>query len=161
MKVQFLVPGHTLVREGAPHAWNGKRYEVTHLKGYGTSGEGKGLCSCGATSPVLTSGAARQKWHRAHKEQIAAVAEEYGWLPERVHAAMMRVTPFADITTWLDKTGTTQVSMSFDELCSFVETICGSMSEQDLLGFVKQELARYEGLMTPHEARTRRNETGE
>jgi hypothetical protein len=31
--------------------------------------------------------------------------------------------------------------MPFDDLCSFAEWICGSMSEHDLDGFVKERLA--------------------
>lgn len=55
-----LVKGHTLLFEGSPCGdafW--KR-----------SGTGRGKCSCGIMSPLLPSNAARQRWHRQHKQEM-------------------------------------------------------------------------------------------
>jgi hypothetical protein len=138
---QLLVPGHTLVGEGAPHMWNGRRYEVIHARGFGTAGEGKALCSCGETSRVLKTGAARKAWHREHKLIVARMTDGE-WTPQRIEAAIEAVYPFVQVGTSVTAEGV-QVSMPFDDLCSFIEWICGSMSEQDLTGFVKEELARH------------------
>lgn len=136
---QLIVPGHTLVAEGAPHAWNGRRYERLTLHGWSISGKGKGLCSCGATSKVLGTGAARKAWHREHKRLMTQVSGD--WTPERVKAAMEFLYPFTSVKTFVSA-GEVQVTMPFDDLCSFAEWICGSMSEHDLTGHVKDELAR-------------------
>ena len=72
--------GHSLLNEGAPFASRrpnapgaqrvGKRwFERLHRRG--TGGEGVGVCSCGESSFVLRSGAARQHWHRGHKDTMA------------------------------------------------------------------------------------------
>lgn len=62
--------GHTLRYEGAPFSADGTLiYDGMHV---GTSGEGRAKCSCGALSPVLSSGAQRKAWHRQHKAAIAA-----------------------------------------------------------------------------------------
>lgn len=136
------VPGHTLVYEGAPHVWNGRRYERAVRDGWGVGGEGKGLCSCGATSKVLTTGAARKRWHREHREAVALAMKLEGWSPERVLNAMLAVNPFVSVSTSTDAQGRVLVTVPFDDLCSFIEWICGSMAEHDLDGFVKEELAR-------------------
>lgn len=138
MAEQLLVPGHMLVREGAAHAWNGDRYE--RIFTWGVGGTGKALCSCGATSKVLKTGAARKVWHRQHKQIITRTTGD--WTPEKVKTAIELIYPFIAVETSTTLTGV-QVSMPFDDLCSFVEWICGSMSEHDLTGFVKEELARH------------------
>lgn len=63
------VPGHTLVGEGKPFdqppcCYLAGRYRM------GTSGDGHGKCSCGATSEHLLSGAERKQWHREHKQAV-------------------------------------------------------------------------------------------
>ena len=66
------IRGHGLQSEGKP---------------YGDSGEGGwmhlyqrhvgvGLCSCGATSEVLASDAARKRWHREHKAAVVAAMSD-------------------------------------------------------------------------------------
>lgn len=133
-----LVPGHTLKSEGAAFQWDGRRYvRVYH---WGVGGKGKGLCSCGATSKVLDSGAARRRWHKAHREAFSSLSG--GWTPEKVQAAILAVRPFDEITTFVHG-GKVQVTMAFDDLCSFAEQICGSMSEFDLTGHAKEELERW------------------
>lgn len=62
------MPGHELIREGAPFEADGRD---SYPARWG-SGTGCGRCSCGALSEVLTSGAARKNWHRGHKDSIAA-----------------------------------------------------------------------------------------
>lgn len=67
------VPGHTLVSEGAAfmcgaaccHGRRGQSYYYG-----GVSRAGHGLCSCGALSPYVDSGAARKRWHRSHKDDV-------------------------------------------------------------------------------------------
>ncbi|WP_159601603.1 hypothetical protein [Agromyces humi] len=69
MPTNTRLAGHTLANEGAPFNDNGARI------GYrGTSGEGRGKCSCGELSDVVASGGARRRWHADHKAEIAAKA---------------------------------------------------------------------------------------
>lgn len=61
------VAGHALLREGAVYDNNG------HLP-YGLvirSGPGRAKCECGELSEVLPSGAARRRWHKVHKTEVA------------------------------------------------------------------------------------------
>lgn len=66
MARQLRVPGHTLPHEGrilGSWTWS--------------SGPGRGVCSCGEESPeVLPSTAARQRWHREHKETVVEFTRE-------------------------------------------------------------------------------------
>jgi hypothetical protein len=57
----IILNGHSLYREGHPAGFS-----------LGYTGIGKGKCSCGALSEDLPSNAARQRWHRQHKEEIIA-----------------------------------------------------------------------------------------
>lgn len=60
MPKQLIVKGHTLPYEG----------RVSTFMRMG-SGPGKGKCSCGAeSSETLPTTAARQRWHREHKQAI-------------------------------------------------------------------------------------------
>lgn len=151
-----LVPGHTLVGEGAPHAWNGRRWErvygsSSHGTYWTTGGEGKGLCSCGETSKKVRTAAARKLWHKEHKRKIVEQQQAGGWTPERVQQAISLLHPFVEVKTALDREGNTQVTMSFDDLCSFIEWTCGSMSEHDLDGYVKEKLGQMLQLRPVHE----------
>lgn len=60
-----LLPGHVLRSEGHPFDVYGTR--IAGRDGYA-------LCSCGAHSPHLASHAARQRWHRTHKQHIVGNA---------------------------------------------------------------------------------------
>jgi hypothetical protein len=58
--------GHALWGEGSPY----KPGEHTPwVRAFGTS-SGAAVCTCGEASGVLESNAARQQWHRDHKEAI-------------------------------------------------------------------------------------------
>jgi len=59
------VSGHELRNEGAP--FDARRHRIGIVNR--TSGEGRGLCSCGALSDVLGSGSKRKAWHREHKSE--------------------------------------------------------------------------------------------
>lgn len=64
------VSGHTLRNEGAAfERRDGHHYRINV---WSTFGDGYGLCSCGARSPILSSGGARKRWHREHKAEILA-----------------------------------------------------------------------------------------
>jgi hypothetical protein len=65
--VYARVPGHALAREGLPHDDQGR---PDYSAGW-TGGEGRALCSCGASSQVMASGHARQQWHREHKADVS------------------------------------------------------------------------------------------
>lgn len=54
------VRGHALRYEG----------RVLSTGGWVKSGPGPGRCECGAISPELPSTAARQRWHRDHKQAV-------------------------------------------------------------------------------------------
>ena len=62
----LLVTGHGLVRGGAPFTAEGRS---------ATGRTGHGRCSCGETSPVLESNAARKRWHADHKADVSDPGE--------------------------------------------------------------------------------------
>lgn len=67
-RVQFRVPGHTLVAGGWAHYIDRSGKLVPCAS---PSGEGRALCVCGAYSPVLPSQHKRGKWMREdHKPQV-------------------------------------------------------------------------------------------
>lgn len=57
-----LVPGHTIMGNGAAYTPTGARINYTS-----TGGSGSALCSCGATSPTYSTRDQRRTWHRQHK----------------------------------------------------------------------------------------------
>lgn len=60
------LPGHGLLREGKPWTRVGSDWIEVH-----SGHHGRGRCSCGEASPVLSSDAARKRWHRdAHKPEV-------------------------------------------------------------------------------------------
>jgi hypothetical protein len=61
MPKQLIVPGHALRFEG--RFWR---------DGRPCNDEGQGRCACGQVSPILPSTAARQRWHREHKQAVLA-----------------------------------------------------------------------------------------
>lgn len=62
-KPQLIVPGHTLLFEGAPFDNSKRRIGWT-----GTGGVGYGVCSCGYASRwEYSSAAQRKQWHHEHK----------------------------------------------------------------------------------------------
>jgi len=68
MNRPIRVYGHTDPTQGAPHDAAGR--SITS----GRTGMGRARCSCGALSPeALPSQAARQRWHRRHREALARV----------------------------------------------------------------------------------------
>lgn len=71
MSANTRLSGHELIWEGAPHE---KRANGTFSRRgpswSGVGGTGHGVCTCGASSGELASGAARKQWHREHKQQI-------------------------------------------------------------------------------------------
>lgn len=61
--------GHELAHEGAAFKRGDRRgSNVPVNSGWSVSGTGYAVCSCGVTSPVLSSGAQRKQWHREHKD---------------------------------------------------------------------------------------------
>ena len=69
------LPGHALRSEGKPYVPNG--IDDEWIRQY--RNDGVGLCECGATSPVMTSNAARQRWHRdVHKPEVRAALSSKG-----------------------------------------------------------------------------------
>lgn len=56
------LPGHELRNEGRVYDLHGQRTCC-----------GPAICSCGAQSEELHSTAARQRWHRQHKDAIRAI----------------------------------------------------------------------------------------
>jgi len=60
---------HSLVSEGYPFDENSN--PISHPIGVrATTGVGRGLCNCGMLSDVLSSTAARKRWHREHKKTM-------------------------------------------------------------------------------------------
>lgn len=67
------VPGHTLRSEGAAYeAAAGQPDRTRRVRWNSTSGDGFGLCSCGARSAIYRSASLRRAWHRAHKAEVVA-----------------------------------------------------------------------------------------
>lgn len=65
---------HGLMGEGAPHhtETDANGHTTVHRTSYLTvGGGGRGLCTCGAFSGVLRSGASRKRWHSKHKYRMA------------------------------------------------------------------------------------------
>lgn len=65
MSAASRVTGHTLRSEGAAYRLVDDRPK--RVRPSGTSGSGRALCSCGATSDELATGRARREWHGSHK----------------------------------------------------------------------------------------------
>lgn len=72
MDTSTRLPGHGLLSEGFPYerrqgdeedapSWH-RTDRWVH--------EGHGVCSCGASSPLLDTDGARKRWHKAHKDEI-------------------------------------------------------------------------------------------
>lgn len=64
------VPGHSLVSEGAAYAVE-ESGRIARVRWNSVGGYGRGLCSCGEFSDLLTSAHQRKKWHREHKSQVS------------------------------------------------------------------------------------------
>lgn len=62
--------GHALDSEGKPFVLGQHEQDGHWVRPYGYQSEGVALCECGVASGWLTSNAARQRWHRAHKDEI-------------------------------------------------------------------------------------------
>ena len=60
-----LVPGHTIMGNGAAYTPSGTRLNYNSTGGWGSA-----LCSCGATSPTYPTRDQRRSWHRQHKAAI-------------------------------------------------------------------------------------------
>lgn len=58
--------GHELPNEG--RVWNGVIRALTN-------GAGDIACSCGVLSPYLMTTAARQRWHREHKDTVRTAGD--------------------------------------------------------------------------------------
>lgn len=65
MKMPRIVPGHTLRFEGRAFVVNENGKNV-----FARGWHGRGLCSCGALGPMVTTVAARKRWHREHKAEV-------------------------------------------------------------------------------------------
>lgn len=70
MTKALLVPGHTLMWEGAAHDDNG--IVMSTIYGVSRGGSGRAKCSCGELSEPFRSSTQRRQWHRDHKNQILA-----------------------------------------------------------------------------------------
>lgn len=72
MDTSTRLPGHGLLSEGRPYELRQGDEEDApswHRTDWRTH-EGSGVCSCGAFSGPLPTNGARQRWHKAHKEQV-------------------------------------------------------------------------------------------
>lgn len=65
--VYARLAGHELRHDGAPHDAEGRVIPPGTI----TGGDGRALCSCGASSQVMVSGTRRRQWHREHKATVA------------------------------------------------------------------------------------------
>lgn len=71
----YRVPGHGLQHEGRPVLREGCcGVKDTHNRRNVYDALGHGLCSCGQASPCEDTTAARQRWHRQHKSDVATIA---------------------------------------------------------------------------------------
>lgn len=134
------LPGHTLKAEGAAYKYI-QPLLVAGGKGrwvYDFAGSGHGMCECGWVSELLTSNNKRKAAHREHKAEEVASQGLIDWTPARVERV---ISIFGlDATGFWANGGDLRVTMSFRDLCSFIEAICGSMSEANLDGLVAEDL---------------------
>lgn len=77
MPKQLIVPGHSLVAEGAPFKMD-PRGEPVRIKWNSTAGPGRALCSCALISPELSTAAARKRWHETHKLNVLDATDASG-----------------------------------------------------------------------------------
>ena len=74
MDTSTRLPGHGLLSEGLPYEHRqGDENDAPswHRTGWEQRYVGHGVCSCGASSPVLESDGARKRWHRdVHKPEV-------------------------------------------------------------------------------------------
>lgn len=135
------MPGHTLMAEGAAYKYV-KPLLATGQKGgwkYDFCGDGHGLCECGWASEMLPSDRKRRAAHREHKAEEIARKYAVSWTPVKVKTVMDALE--IDATTFWDKIGGVRVTMSFRDLCSFAEAMCGSMSEIGFEGSVSDVMS--------------------
>lgn len=66
------IPGHGLQAEGKPFVPAVRPADVYNLPGWtrADDSEGHAVCSCGVSSGVLASDAARKRWFGEHKEEV-------------------------------------------------------------------------------------------
>ena len=136
------LPGHTLKAEGAAYKYV-KPFLAAGEKGgwkYDFAGDGHGMCECGWVSELLPSNNKRKAAHRDHKTDELAKLAKLDWNPAKVERALDIFG--IDVTAFWSKTNDIRVTMSFRDLCSFAEAICGSMSEADLDDLVAGHLLR-------------------
>lgn len=69
---------HTLKADGAAFSEDGERFQLDT-----TGGNGHALCSCGATSGILKSRAARKLWHKGHAANPEAEAPAEATTPKK------------------------------------------------------------------------------
>ena len=66
-----MVPGHGLQGEGAAYIeadYPGSGWQRVIFNS--TAGEGHGVCACGEYSQMLSTAAARRRWHNGHKANV-------------------------------------------------------------------------------------------
>lgn len=130
--------GHELQREGAPYVKQGRRTFLANPTSWSTSGQGRALCSCGWTSPVLNTGAARKAAHRSHKREMAEV-QESGWSVESVSKAMEGLAA-GDVRVTQVASGEVQLKMDLPTFLRAVDTMCGLMSCCESMCDAEEEL---------------------
>ena len=66
------IKGHGLQAEGKPFRPAKRSLDVYNLPGWTRANGwvGHAVCSCGETSDVLDSDAARKRWHVTHKNEV-------------------------------------------------------------------------------------------
>ncbi len=124
------LPGHTLKAEGAAYKY--MPAIAAGVKGrwvYDFAGEGHGMCECGWVSELLPSNNKRKASHRDHKADESAKLDALDWTPVKVEKVLR--TYAIDVTAFWGKTGDIRTTMSFRDLCSLIQAICGSMSEEN------------------------------
>lgn len=136
------VPGHELARDGAPYVKQGRKTFLADSTSWSSTGKGRALCSCGWTSVIVDTRAARVKAHHAHKAEILEARSE-GWTPEHVERSMRSVHLLETLKTGWSKAGDVQVTLSFRDLCSFADSICGSMTLGEPSSDTEETLKRW------------------
>lgn len=135
------LPGHTMKAEGA--AFKYIQAVTAGVKGrwvYDFAGDGHGMCECGWVTELLPSNNKRKAALRDHKTDELAKLAKLDWTPAKLEQALDIFG--IDATAFWSKNNHIRVTMSFRDLCSFAETICGSMSEANIDDAVSGHLLR-------------------
>lgn len=149
-KKKLHVPGHSLLQQGAPYEWDGRKWYIVEGK------IGKGLCTCGAPSPTLSNDNQRKSWHRDHREAVVAELPD-PTTPQAIVDALKNDMISARVKNDSKRGSELVIEMSYADLCRLVDTLQPDGAGRT--GILEERIAwwtRVDGLVEdPHQRRKR------